>query len=260
VGGGDTVEFDTVSFAYPGREDIEVLSSISFVVEPGEKIALVGSSGGGKSTLISLISQLYLPTEGVIRFNQKPASEYSLSELRSKMALVPQEVLLFGGTIRENISYGNLHSTDDQIVKAAKKAFAHEFICTFPEGYDTIVGERGIKLSGGQRQRIAIARAILRNPSILLLDEATSALDSESEHVVQAALDNLMEARTTFIIAHRLSTIRNANRIFVLDAGKIIQTGTHEELLADTSGIYYKLASLQNLGYSEENTDVMRNE
>jgi ATP-binding cassette subfamily B protein len=254
-----TVEFKQVHFSYPGREGVEVLSGVNFSVSSGEKIAIVGGSGGGKTTLISLICQLYQPTKGVIEFDGKPASQYSIYDLRSIMALVPQEVLLFGGTIRENILYGNLKASQEQLEFAAKEAFAHDFILSFPDKYDTVVGERGIKLSGGQRQRIAIARAILKNPKILILDEATSALDSQSEHVVQAALDNLMKGRTTFIIAHRLSSVRNANRILVLQNGQIVQEGTHEELMSDPTGVYLKLANLQYLGYGDEGANELQN-
>lgn len=256
---GSSVEFEHVHFSYPSRDGIEVLSDINLRVAAGEKIAIVGGSGGGKSTLVALISQLYAPTKGQIRFDDRPASTYSIQELRSQMALVPQEVLLFGGTIRENIAYGNLKASMAQIESAAREAYAHEFISNFPDGYDTLVGERGIKLSGGQRQRIAIARAILKNPRILLLDEATSALDSESEYIVQAALNNLMNERTTFIIAHRLSTVRDVDRILVLHNGQIVQSGTHEDLLTNSGGLYSKLVNFQNLGNRETNLDDMLN-
>ena len=194
--------------------------------------------------MASLLLRFYEPLSGVIRFDNKPAASYPLAQLRHQMAYVPQDILLFGGTIKENIAYARPHSTDEEIIAAAKQANAHEFISAFPDKYDTIVGERGIKLSGGQRQRVAIARAILRNPAILILDEATSSLDSESESLVQEALLNLMKNRTSFVIAHRLSTIRNADKIVVLDKGVIAEQGTHDELMT-LNGLYKKLNELQ---------------
>lgn len=210
----------------------------------GEQIAIVGQSGAGKSTIAGLLLQFYNPTSGQITFDNKDAKSFPLSQLRKQMAFVPQDVILFGGSIRENIAYGKPAATDAEIEAAARKANAHDFITKFPEGYATIVGERGVKLSGGQRQRIAIARAILRNPSILILDEATSSLDSESEQLVQDALENLMKDRTSFVIAHRLSTIRNAHKIIVIDKGVVAEQGTHEQLM-QKNGIYKKLNEMQ---------------
>jgi ABC-type multidrug transport system fused ATPase/permease subunit len=239
------VEFSNVRFSYPSRKDVEVLRSVSFSVKEGEQVALVGSSGSGKSTIASLLLRFYPHDSGEIRIDNKLSDEYDLTALRSQMAYVPQEVILFGGTIRENIAYGNPDATDEEIRAAAEKANAWEFIQSFPSGMDTVVGERGIQLSGGQRQRIAIARAVLRNPAILILDEATSSLDSESEKLVQAALDNLMKGRTSLVIAHRLSTIRNADRIVVLDQGQVKESGTHAELMALSGGTYRRLVELQ---------------
>jgi ABC-type multidrug transport system fused ATPase/permease subunit len=198
-----------------------------------------------------LLLRFYDPEAGAILIDGKDAKEYGLSELRNQMAIVPQDVLLFGGSIRENILYGKPNATAEEVIEAAKKANAHNFIETFPEGYETIVGERGIKLSGGQRQRIAIARAVLKNPSILILDEATSSLDSESEKLVQEALEELMKGRTSFIIAHRLSTIRNADKIVVIDKGIVSEIGTHQELSVVENGIYRNLSNLQFQPYTE---------
>ena len=238
------IEFKDVSFTYPSRKEIQVLSSINFEAEPGSQIALVGASGAGKSTLVGLLYQFYFPSDGTILFDQHPSTDYDLKFLRSQMALVPQDVLLFGGSIKENIGYGDTSASEEEIEDAAKLANAHEFIDKFPDGYDTLVGDRGIQLSGGQRQRIAIARAILKDPRVLVLDEATSSLDTESERLVQEALDVLMKGRTTFVIAHRLSTIRNADKILVMEGGKIMEIGTHDELIAN-SGIYKKLVENQ---------------
>ena len=237
------VEFKDVSFSY--NEDSEALSHVSFTAMPGEKIALVGPSGSGKTTLINLIPRFYPLTMGSILIDGQDVREMNLTDLRAQMGVVPQEVVLFAGTIEENIRYGRLDSAVEEIVSAAKMANAHSFIEQMDHGYGTEIGERGVQLSGGQRQRIAIARAILRNPRILLLDEATSALDSESELMVQEALDRLMEGRTSFIIAHRLSTIYRCDKIFVLEAGSIVEQGTHEELLRNESGLYKRLYSLQ---------------
>ena len=238
------LKFENVNFHYPSRADIEVLKNVSFEALPGEQIALVGSSGSGKSTIAALIQQFYKPVSGEIYFDHKPADSYELTDLRSQMAYVPQEVILFGGTIKENIAYGKPNATEGEIRQAAKNANALDFIESFPQKMETIVGERGIQLSGGQRQRIAIARAVLRNPTILILDEATSSLDSESEKQVQDALDKLMKNRTSIVIAHRLSTIRNANKILVLDRGSIQESGTHEQLLS-SGGLYKHLNQLQ---------------
>lgn len=241
---GDLV-FQNIDFHYASRPDIQVLKGVSFEVKAGQQIALVGASGSGKSTIAALVQQFYKPVGGEIRFDGKPASGFSLTELRSQMAFVPQEVILFGGTIKENIRYGRPSATDDEIREAAKKANALDFIESFPDKMDTIVGERGIQLSGGQRQRIAIARAVLRNPTILILDEATSSLDSESEKLVQSALDQLMQGRTSIVIAHRLSTIRKADKILVLESGSIREEGRHEDLIAREHGIYKRLSEFQ---------------
>jgi ABC-type multidrug transport system fused ATPase/permease subunit len=239
------VSFEQVNFAYPARLEMQVLKQLSFDANPGETIAIVGQSGAGKSTIISLLLRFYPHSEGKILVDGKEINEYPLSYLRDQMAIVPQDVLLFGGTIRENIAYAAPEASMEEIKDAAIKANAHEFIHSFPQGYDTLVGERGVKLSGGQRQRIAIARAVLKNPSILLLDEATSSLDSESERLVQEALDALMVGRTTFVVAHRLSTIRKAHKILVIDDGRVAETGTHDELILKQHGIYAGLSKLQ---------------
>jgi ABC-type multidrug transport system fused ATPase/permease subunit len=239
------VNFEGVSFSYPQRKEIQVLNSISFTCQPGQTTALVGSSGAGKSTISSLLLRFYDPSAGRILFDDQDITTIQLENLRSYIAIVPQEVILFGGTIKENILYGKPDASDEEVNEAAKKANALDFILGFPEKMETLVGDRGIQLSGGQKQRIAIARAVLKDPKILILDEATSALDSESERLVQDALDKLMVGRTSFVIAHRLSTIKNADTILVLDNGQIVEQGTHEELIADESGTYYKLNNLQ---------------
>ncbi|HTI61672.1 ABC transporter ATP-binding protein [Mucilaginibacter sp.] len=239
------LSFNNVNFHYPSRPEIEVLKGVSFEAKAGQRVAIVGPSGSGKSTTAALILQFYHPQSGTIFFDGKPADEYSLTDIRNQVAIVPQDVLLFGGTIRENIAYGRLKATEEEILAAAKRANAHQFVTSFPEGYDTVVGERGVKLSGGQRQRIAIARALLKNPSILILDEATSSLDSESERLVQEALEELMKNRTSVIIAHRLSTIREADKIIVLEKGAVIESGNHEELLGNEKGLYRYLSQLQ---------------
>ena len=238
------VRFNHIAFSYPSRKDIQVLKDVSLSAGNGEQIALVGPSGAGKSTITALLLRFYEPDSGTILFDDKPAASFPLSQLRKQMALVPQDIILFGGAIKENIAYGRPGATDDEIIAAAEKANAHVFISSFPEKYNTIVGEHGMKLSGGQRQRIAIARAILKNPSILILDEATSSLDSESEQLVQEALENLMKGRTSFVIAHRLSTIRNADKIMVIDKGIVAESGTHIELMK-INGLYKKLNELQ---------------
>ncbi|WP_291721907.1 ABC transporter ATP-binding protein [Bernardetia sp.] len=240
------ISFKNVSFSYPTRSDVEVLKGLSLDIKAGEKIALVGHSGAGKSTIIQLLERFYEPQNGIIEVDGKNNLEYDLSLYRSAIGIVPQEILLFGGTIRENIAYGKPNATEEEIISAAKQANAFKFIETFPEGLDTLVGERGVKLSGGQRQRIAIARAILRNPKILVLDEATSSLDAESEQLVQEALDTLMKDRTTIIIAHRLATIRKVDTIYVIENGQISEQGTHENLV-NQEGTYNQLVRLQLL-------------
>ncbi|MBD0350165.1 MAG: ATP-binding cassette domain-containing protein [Flavisolibacter sp.] len=238
------VHFEQVAFNYPGRKDVPVLKNITLHASNGQQIALVGPSGAGKSTIASLLLRFYEPDRGTLYFDERPATSFPLSQLRRQMAFVPQDVILFGGTIRENIAYGKPTANDEEIIEAATKAHAHEFIVQFPEQYQSIVGERGIKLSGGQRQRIAIARAILKDPAILILDEATSSLDSESEQLVQEALENLMQGRTSFVIAHRLSTVRNADKIVVIDKGVVSETGTHQQLMSQ-NGLYRKLNDMQ---------------
>ncbi len=240
-----TVTFQDVAFTYPSRKEIQVLKNITLSASKGETIAVVGPSGSGKSTLVGLLLRFYDPEKGTIFIDGKDAKSYSLTDLRNNMAIVPQDVLLFGGTIRENIAYGKPTATIAEITEAARKANAIEFIDTFPEKFETIVGERGIKLSGGQRQRIAIARAVLKDPSILILDEATSSLDSESERVVQEALDKLMVGRTSFVIAHRLSTVRKADKIIVIEKGAVRESGTHDELMNLDNGLYRSLSRLQ---------------
>ena len=239
-----TLEFSHVSFSYPTRTEIQVLNHLSFTIRSGQSLALVGTSGGGKSTVAALTCRLYDPIEGEIMLDGHPIHTLQKNWLREQIAIVSQEPILFATSIMDNIRYGNLQATQEEIMSAARAANAHEFISNFPEGYETMVGERGIRLSGGQKQRIAIARAILKNPKILLLDEATSALDAQSETLVQEALERLMKGRSTLIIAHRLSTIQNADEVAVLEEGKIIEFGSHKELL-ELNGRYKALVQHQ---------------
>ncbi|WAC11350.1 ABC transporter transmembrane domain-containing protein [Dyadobacter pollutisoli] len=239
------ITYDNIHFSYPSRADLPVLKGISFHINAGEKIALVGYSGAGKSTIIQLLMRFYDYQSGEILVDGKSIHDYGISELRKNIAIVPQEVMLFGGTIYENIAYGKPTASREEIHDAARRAHASEFINTFPEKYETIVGERGIKLSGGQRQRIAIARAILKDPKILILDEATSSLDAESEKLVQIALDELMKNRTTIVIAHRLATIRKVDTIYVIREGRIAESGSHQELTLLDNGLYANLIKLQ---------------
>jgi ATP-binding cassette subfamily B protein len=248
------LSFESVDFKYPSRPEVPVLRGLSLSGAAGERIALVGPSGAGKSTVVSLLMRFYEPDAGRILIDGRPTTDYALRDLRGQMAVVPQEVILFGGTVAENIGYGRPGATREEIIAAARQANAHEFIERFPEGYETIVGERGVKLSGGQRQRVAIARAILADPRILILDEATSSLDSESEALIQEGLAELMKGRTTFVIAHRLSTIRKADTILVLEGGLIVERGRHEQLLA-RGGRY---AELYNRQYGVE-ANLFRN-
>lgn len=239
------VRFENVSFTYPSRPEIEVLHQIDIDINPGQTVALVGASGAGKSTITALLLQFFKHQEGNIYIDDSNITDIDLQVLRKNIAIVPQDITLFAGTIRENILYGQPSASEEEVIEAAKQANAWEFIKNFPNQLDTVVGEKGMKVSGGQRQRLAIARAILRNPSILILDEATSSLDSQSEHLVQQALNSLMVNRTSLIIAHRLSTIRNADKIYVMSKGKIIESGTHEDLIQDPGGSYSHLAKLQ---------------
>jgi len=242
------IRFDHLSFSYPTRTDMQVLNDIHVEIRPDTLVALVGPSGAGKSTMVALLLRLYEPTNGRILFDETDNQSIPVSVLRSQMAIVPQDIFLFGGTIRENIAYGKTGATDEMIEDAALKANAWEFISKFPEGLDTLVGERGTQLSGGQRQRVAIARAVLKDPKILILDEATSSLDSESERLVQDALEKLMKGRTSIVIAHRLSTIRQADQILVINHGRIVEQGTHLELLKSEGGLYRSLSELQFAG------------
>lgn len=234
-----------IRFSYPSRPEIPALNNVSLEIGAGKRVAFVGESGAGKSTMAGLIQRFYEPDSGDILYDGISSSKLNLADVRINIGVVPQDIVLFGGSILENIRYGNLQATEDEVWKAAELANASEFIGKFPEKLHTLVGERGVKLSGGQRQRIAIARAILRNPPILILDEATSSLDSESEHLIQEAIERLMESRTTIIIAHRLSTVRRCDTIFVFSKGEIIESGTHEELIAYPESIYARLCALQ---------------
>jgi subfamily B ATP-binding cassette protein MsbA len=236
------IAFENVSFSYDDRQP--VLRDIWLDIAPGEILALVGPSGAGKSTVFNLIPRFYDVTAGAVRIDGQDVRSVTQASLRAQIGIVPQETLLFGGAIRENILYGRLDASEEDLFDAARAANAHDFIVGLPDGYETVVGERGIRLSGGQRQRIAIARAILKDPRILLLDEATSSLDNESERLVQEALERLMQGRTTVIIAHRLSTVRVAHRIAVLDGGRIVELGAHDDLLA-RGGVYARLYAMQ---------------
>ncbi|HRE49776.1 MAG TPA: ABC transporter transmembrane domain-containing protein [Flavitalea sp.] len=236
--------FEDISFSYPSRKDSPVLKNLSLAARKGQLSAIVGPSGAGKTTIASLLLRFYEPDSGLLLFDDRQSKDFPLSQLRGQIAFVPQEVLLFSGSIKENIVYGKPGASDEEIIDAAVRANANEFITRLPQQYDTLVGERGMKLSGGQRQRIAIARAILKDPAILILDEATSSLDSESERLVQEALENLMKGRTSFVIAHRLSTIRNADQIIVIDHGRVIESGSHAELM-NRNGLYRKLHEMQ---------------
>jgi ABC-type multidrug transport system fused ATPase/permease subunit len=240
------IEFQDVRFAYPQRKDMDVLNSISFKIERNQTLAIVGASGAGKTTITNLLLGFYQADNGKVLIDGVSVSDYDLNYLRENLAIVPQDVLLFSGSILENIRFGLTDATDEQVIVAAKQANAWEFIDSFPEGLQTEVGDRGIQLSGGQKQRIAIARALLKNPCILILDEATSALDSESERLVQDALSNLMKDRTSLVIAHRLSTIRKADKILVMKDGRIEEAGNHQELM-ELKGNYANLVSLQLL-------------
>jgi ATP-binding cassette subfamily B protein len=242
--GGSAISFEALTFHYPSRPLVAALSDFSLNVRAGETVALVGPSGAGKSTVFLLLLRFYDPTMGTILLDGIPTRELALQDLRQRIGIVPQDAVIFSSSAMENIRYGQPDATDEQVRSAAQAAFADEFIRALPEGYDTFLGERGVRLSGGQRQRIAIARAMLKNPPLLLLDEATSALDAESERMVQAALESAMRDRTTLVIAHRLATVQKADRIVVIDHGRIVEQGTHESLVA-ANGIYARLAALQ---------------
>jgi ABC-type multidrug transport system fused ATPase/permease subunit len=241
------LSFENVVFYYPTRPDVTVLKSVSFQLNAGEKLALVGQSGSGKSTIAALILRFFDPKEGQIKWGNQLATDLDKSFIRSQMAFVPQEVILFGGTIRENILYGKPHADEETLNQVVKDANVLEFITQFPEGLDTLVGERGVQLSGGQRQRIAIARAMIRNPKILILDEATSALDTSSERQVQEALDRLMKGRTSIVIAHRLSTVKDCDQVLVLEKGEVKEMGHPSQLLQDPNSLYGKMLNMQHL-------------
>jgi ATP-binding cassette subfamily B protein len=242
-----SLAFSEVDFAYPSRPEIGVLTGVNLALSPGEVVALVGPSGGGKSTVAALISRLYDPTSGVLTLDGVDLRDLDPTWLREQVGVVAQEPVLFSASVAANIRYGNPEATDDEVVNAANIANAHSFIEGFPEGYETMVGERGIQLSGGQKQRVAIARAVLKDPRVLVLDEATSALDTESEYLVQQALERLMEGRTTLVIAHRLSTVKQADRVVVINEGRIVEEGTHSQLL-ERGGLYGRLVERQLVG------------
>jgi ATP-binding cassette, subfamily B, bacterial len=242
--GGSAVAFEGVTFNYPSRPAAAALKEFSLAVQPGETVALVGPSGAGKSTVFQLLLRFYDPAQGRILLDGVSTRAVSLHELRGRIGIVPQDAVIFSSSALENIRYGRPGASDEQVIAAATAAFAHDFITALPQGYDTFLGERGVRLSGGQRQRIAIARAMLKNPPLLLLDEATSALDAESERMVQAALESAMRDRTTLVVAHRLATVQQADRIIVLDHGRIVEQGTHASLM-HANGVYARLAALQ---------------
>jgi ATP-binding cassette subfamily B protein len=244
VQGGSSVAFEAVNFHYPSRPTQAALKDFTLQVQPGETVALVGPSGAGKSTVLQLLLRFYDTTQGQVRVDGLAVRDVSLADLRARIGIVPQDSTVFSTSARENIRYGRPDASDAEVEAAARAAFAHDFICALPEGYDTFLGERGVRLSGGQRQRISIARAMLKNPPLLLLDEATSALDAESERMVQAALESAMSGRTTIVIAHRLATVLRADRIVVMDQGRIVDIGRHEELVA-RRGLYSRLAAMQ---------------
>jgi ATP-binding cassette subfamily B protein len=241
---GSAIEFVSVTFHYPSRPEMAAIRDLNLSVRPGETVALVGSSGAGKSTLFQLLLRFYDPSSGSIRLDGSDIRTMALEDLRRRIGIVPQDPVIFSANALENIRYGKSQASDQEVMAAARAAYCHEFLSTLPQGYNTFLGERGVRLSGGQRQRIAIARAVLKNPPLLLLDEATSALDAESERVVQAALEAAMKDRTTVVIAHRLATVQRAHRILVLDHGVIVEEGTHTSLAA-SGGIYARLATLE---------------